>query len=683
MLEVLVEAATRSLVLAAVVWLVLRLPGLRDRRIQLTAWTIVLAASLLMPIATRVAAVVLPAGEVVLPPIGQPAPFDAGVRTYQGAGATPGLVPPKAAAPIATPAPIAAGEPMPRGDAAPRWPAWRSLASLLYLPASLLYLTVCGGLLIRLLIGLLLVSRIVRAAVPVRAHWTSGHDVRVSPEISAPATFGSVILLPPDHAAWSLQKRMAVLAHEAAHARRRDLHSQIAACLNRAIFWFNPLSWWLRRELSALAEAMSDDAAIRDLCDREAYAEILLEVSGTAPKLPGCLAMARPATVRARVERILAETSTPAFVSNRGHGMLMGGLMALVVMAAGPLTVSLSVPDPDETEPPAPHQKITIDPRLLDADVGFYQDKKSGSVAIVTRDGDHLITRRMGKQPYPEYPYTDHDFFLTNRAELNTFMTDASGAVVHVIRRYNGLATIFDRISPDTARRLQNEFDQRIVEEWAPHIPVKLDPDALDDFVGYYQLTPTQILTVTREAGQLFVENTIVSRRQVYPFSDHEFFYTTCAAQITFLKPPNGAATALIFHENGVDRTAQRVGADVAARLQRLLDDEQRPHAPISIDAGLLEHYVGRYGNSDATMTITRRGAHLIAQVMGSNRYGVYPYTGQDFLATEFPAQISFVNDAQGQIVQLVRHQNGEDVVFHRLDQTAFVSVPGTIRASR
>jgi D-alanyl-D-alanine carboxypeptidase len=194
---------------------------------------------------------------------------------------------------------------------------------------------------------------------------------------------------------------------------------------------------------------------------------------------------------------------------------------------------------------------------------------------------------------------------------------------------------------------------------------------------------PTLMLTVTRDAGQLFVQSTVLSRRPVFPYDDHESFYTTCAAQITFLKPPNGPATALILHEDGRDRVAQRVGADVVEGVQRRLEDELRPHAPISIDARPLELYVGRYGNSDATMTIARRGDHLIAQVMGSNKYGVYPYTDRDFFATKFPTQIGFVKDAQRRVVQLVRHQNGEDVAFRPLDQTASASEPGTIQGSR
>jgi hypothetical protein len=56
MLEMLVEAALRSLALTAAVWLILRLPCLKDRQTQLIVWRIVLAASLLMSFATRLTA---------------------------------------------------------------------------------------------------------------------------------------------------------------------------------------------------------------------------------------------------------------------------------------------------------------------------------------------------------------------------------------------------------------------------------------------------------------------------------------------------------------------------------------------------------------------------------------------------------------------------------------------------
>ena len=53
----------------------------------------------------------------------------------------------------------------------------------------------------------------------------------------------------------------------------------------------------------------------------------------------------------------------------------------------------------------APHQRIVVDPKLLEADEGFYEDMATGSVMTVTRDGDHLLTGRTGMLQVAEYPY--------------------------------------------------------------------------------------------------------------------------------------------------------------------------------------------------------------------------------------------------------------------------------------
>jgi hypothetical protein len=196
--------------------------------------------------------------------------------------------------------------------------------------------------LMRMIAGLLLTWRIVRAAKPLRENWTATLDVRVSRDISGPATFGAVILLPQDHVDWSERKRLAVLAHETAHARRGDFYIHIAAMTNRAIFWFNPLSWWLQRRLSQLAEAVSDDAAIARVEDRPLYAEILLELSGGATIGFGAVAMARPATVRARIERILGESSAPMRISGRARATLVAAMASLAMIAASPLAARSS-----------------------------------------------------------------------------------------------------------------------------------------------------------------------------------------------------------------------------------------------------------------------------------------------------------------------------------------------------
>ncbi len=64
MIATLLDAALRSIVLAVAVWLVLRLLRLRNPHLELMAWTIVLAASLLMPATTRLAAIAVPPAPV-------------------------------------------------------------------------------------------------------------------------------------------------------------------------------------------------------------------------------------------------------------------------------------------------------------------------------------------------------------------------------------------------------------------------------------------------------------------------------------------------------------------------------------------------------------------------------------------------------------------------------------------
>src|SRR4029077_21078571 len=118
--------------------------------------------------------------------------------------------------------------------------------------------------------------------------------------------FGSTILLPPECFEWSAAKRQAVLSHEGAHVAHGDFYVLLLAVLNRAVFWFSPFAWWQLTRLANLAEVISDDAAIEVLNDRPSYAGILLDVASNLHPAPAGLAMARPGTVRLRVERILA-----------------------------------------------------------------------------------------------------------------------------------------------------------------------------------------------------------------------------------------------------------------------------------------------------------------------------------------------------------------------------------------
>jgi beta-lactamase regulating signal transducer with metallopeptidase domain len=342
MLVQLLEAAFRSFALGAAVWLSLRLLSVQYPQARMTAWTVVLAASVSMLLLMHQFVVTIPGYSPRIP----------NETVEHGSPASATRI---SAAPIMVPSESSAS-PSNRGDAAPAQGVQSLVGEQLigageqlinaidWQPIAVgIYISVAGGLLLRLLIGLTLTWRLLGMARPIATDWTAGADVRISAAIATPVTFGTVILLPDECLGWSPSKRQAVLAHERSHAVRGDFYVLLLAMLHRAVFWFSPFSWWLLSELVKTAELVSDDAAIEVLGDHSAYAEILLDVARSARKAPVGIAMARTRIPFQRVDRILAFT-VPS--------KLGWGRQALVAVSLAPL-VAMTVSVANEIDPTA------------------------------------------------------------------------------------------------------------------------------------------------------------------------------------------------------------------------------------------------------------------------------------------------------------------------------------------
>ena len=334
MLALLLELALRLLALGGVVWLGLKLFRVRNPHAQMTAWTVVLLASLSMPVLMRFVTVTIPAG----PPPPQLArivsaapslPLEA-ILSLEAIHSPAGPAR-SAAAPSSRESGVTASG----SDAISRALDWREVMAGIYI-------VVAGVLLLRLLIGLVLTWRLTRRARPVADRWAAGADVRVSDAVGMPVTFGSTILLPPECFEWSAAKRQAVLLHEGSHVAHGDFYVLLLAVLNRAVFWFSPLAWWQLARLADLAELISDDAAIEVVRDRPCYAGILLDVASNVQRAPASLAMARARTVRRRVERILAATAVPTRMGWGQRAMIAITLIPLVAVSA--VTIARSTP---------------------------------------------------------------------------------------------------------------------------------------------------------------------------------------------------------------------------------------------------------------------------------------------------------------------------------------------------
>jgi beta-lactamase regulating signal transducer with metallopeptidase domain len=87
-----------------------------------------------------------------------------------------------------------------------------------------------------------------------------------------------VIVLPADAESWSADRRAAVLLHELAHVRRKDLFGHTLGRVACAVYWFHPLVWAAAKRLRVESERACDDFAITCGARASDYAEHLLDI---------------------------------------------------------------------------------------------------------------------------------------------------------------------------------------------------------------------------------------------------------------------------------------------------------------------------------------------------------------------------------------------------------------------
>ncbi|MBL8293336.1 MAG: M56 family metallopeptidase, partial [Bryobacterales bacterium] len=339
LLEHLAGASARALCLAVLTIALLAVLRPRAASLRHGVWAAVVLSMLALPFASSV----LPGWQIPAPSAVSSAVASPGVKRVTGQSVVIEVRDGRVLAPRA------AGIP-----STPLWP--RLLAGL--------YLAVLGVLLARVVVGLVLSARLAGRSTLIRDSRvqrileeiaaTPGYgypppSVRESSEIAAPVVAGAgglVIILPQQWRAWDDWKLQAVLAHEFTHVRRGDWAMLLTAAINRCLFWFHPLSWWLEKQLSTCSELASDDAAASITGDPVRYAELLLEVSGGARRMvPGrvpqtVLPMASPANLSRRIHRLLDSQSTSAGIlpPRRRLAVLALALPCFLAIAAAQLS---------------------------------------------------------------------------------------------------------------------------------------------------------------------------------------------------------------------------------------------------------------------------------------------------------------------------------------------------------
>ena len=326
-IQFLMDWTLRSSILIIGGGLLLRIFRVRDCSIRLAAWTAMLAGSLAMPLL----GLALPKTILAMPRVRAtyeaPPPVEVPAAAHQATASPVRTVDPAESAPL-----YVAPAREPESPVAKPF-EWAGT----FLP---LYALICGVLLFRVCMGLLVGLRLRRAS-RATGQAIEGIEIRESDRVGTPVALGiarPAIMLPEDWREWDAVKLEAVLAHEISHIRRRDPALQLVSAMHRALLWVSPLSWLLHQRIVRAAEEVSDDAALAATSDRTSYAETLLHFMQRGRWRSGLagVPMAHYGRPDERIHRILNGTALSHGLNRRSVAAMvaLGSPLAYVIATA-------------------------------------------------------------------------------------------------------------------------------------------------------------------------------------------------------------------------------------------------------------------------------------------------------------------------------------------------------------
>jgi beta-lactamase regulating signal transducer with metallopeptidase domain len=133
---------------------------------------------------------------------------------------------------------------------------------------------------------------------------------------------------------------------------------------------------------------------------------------------------------------------------------------------------------------------------------------------------------------------------------------------------------------------------ERRAEQALPRKIVPFDPRHFDRYVGYYQIGPSTIFTITRDGDHFLSRLTGQVNVEIFPESETKFFATEVSAQISFATDEKGRVTELVLHQNGLEQHAPRVDERVAKNIEAALAQRIKNNTPSPGTEAALRHQI-------------------------------------------------------------------------------------------
>ena len=210
----------------------------------------------------------------------------------------------------------------------------------------------------------------------------------------------------------------------------------------------------------------------------------------------------------------------------------------------------------DLAEQARPRTRIAIDPDTLEAYVGIYASPRGMTVEVSHR-ASRLFARIVGQPDFEiQCEGQDRFFYVVVPAQISFSMQ--GGSAEALMLHQHGRTMTFRRTSRESAAALVEAVELRRAEQERPRTPVTLSAETLARYVGRYDMSESNRLTVTLEGDRLFGEMTGQRRFEMFAEAEARFFLTVAAVQISFIEDASGRIDRAVIHQFGNDHVAMR-----------------------------------------------------------------------------------------------------------------------------
>jgi CubicO group peptidase (beta-lactamase class C family) len=187
---------------------------------------------------------------------------------------------------------------------------------------------------------------------------------------------------------------------------------------------------------------------------------------------------------------------------------------------------------------------------------------------------------------------------------------------------------------------------------------ISVPRETLDKYTGTYDMAPGVHLWIRRENDHLTVQLTGQGQLPLFAESSTRFFLRAVDAQLDFVTDTNGAATAVVLHQNGRDMTARHTSQTIDGGPQ---------HIEIAVPSSVLSKYVGMYQvRPNVNLIVTLEGDRLMAQMSEQPRAQIFPESTTLFFYKVVDATLQFQTDATGVATSVRLRQGPVNEVFSR-----------------